>query len=349
MSVRRQVLLLAAGLALASPAALPQQRDEKELQLVRRIRERILANSKEKDPAEMKRYRLQIPGTHVSFSMVPIPGGEFLMGTPETEASRQEDEGPQRRVRLDPFWMGEFEVTWDEYRLFMLKNASGRKDGDELVDAIATPTPPYSEMSFGMGINGFPAISMTQHAASKYAEWLSAKTGHFYRLPTEAEWEYACRAGTTTAYSFGDDPAQLGEYGWYWDNSDGRYHQVGKKKPNPWGLYDMHGNVWEWTLDQYAPYEPAPAGEILVNPWKKATKLYPRVVRGGSWFDEAPMARCGARRGSESSWKSQDPQLPQSIWYHTDAIWLGFRLVRPLKIPDAEQMYDYWNSAAGLE
>src|SRR5579872_4988209 len=99
------------------------------------------------------------------------------------------------------------------------------------------------EMSFGMGINGYPAISMTQHAANKYAEWLSAKTGEFYRLPTEAEREYACRAGSTAAYYFGDDVSQLGDYAWYQANSKGKYQKVGTKKPNAWGLYDMLGNV----------------------------------------------------------------------------------------------------------
>jgi formylglycine-generating enzyme required for sulfatase activity len=197
-----------------------------------------------------------------------------------------------------------------------------------------------------MGINGFPAISMTQHAANKYAEWLSAKTGQFYRLPTEAEWEYACRAGTTTAYSFGGDPETLKQYGWYWDNSDGRYHEIGKKKANPWTLYDMHGNVWEWTLDEYLPsYGAARAADVMPDPWIKARRVYPHVVRGGSWADDPEMARCGARRASDPSWKRQDPQLPKSIWYFTDAQWLGLRLVRPLEVPSAEKMFEYWNGA----
>jgi formylglycine-generating enzyme required for sulfatase activity len=210
------------------------------------------------------------------------------------------------------------------------------------VDAISRPTRPYVEMSFGMGINGYPAISMTQHAANKYAEWLSAKTGHFYRLPTEAEWEYACRAGTTTAYSFGDDVSQLGDYAWFARNTDGKYGLVGKKKPNPWGLYDMHGNVMEWTLDQYDAK--GYAGLSNENPWNAATQPYPHAVRGGSWMESASELRCGNRVASDPSWKQQDPQLPKSIWYHTDAQGLGFRLVRPLKVPSVEQMFKYWNN-----
>ena len=309
---------------------------------VQKIHAKITAASKEKSPADMKPYTAKIPNTDVTFDMVPIPAGEFAMGTPAGEKGRRDDES-QRKVRVDPFWMGKHEVTWDEYRLFMFSQmAKEDVNKDAVVDAISRPTRPYVEMSFGMGINGFPAISMTQHAANKYAQWLSAKTGQFYRLPTEAEWEYACRAGTTTAYSFGDDPSQLGEYAWFGDNSDGKYQKVGTKKPNPWGLHDMHGNVMEWTLDQHDPsgYNGLPAE----NPYRVATEPYPHAVRGGAWTDPADQLRCGSRIGSDPSWKMQDPQLPKSIWYHTDAQGLGFRLVRPLKVPPADQMYKYWNS-----
>jgi formylglycine-generating enzyme required for sulfatase activity len=223
--------------------------------------------------------------------------------------------------------MGKVEITWDEYRLFM-------QSKDEGVDAVTRPTRPYVEMSFGMGIEGYPAISMTQHAANKYAEWLSARTGQFYRLPTEAEWEYACRAGTTT------DLPDPGDYAWYSANSKGKYQKVGTKKPNAWGLYDMLGNVMEWTLDQYEPYRANPA----TDPWAKPRQAYPISARGGSWMDPASSVRCAARTPSDPSWKQQDPQMPKSIWYETDAQGLGFRLVRPLKIPSPEEMYKYWNS-----
>jgi formylglycine-generating enzyme required for sulfatase activity len=201
-------------------------------------------------------------------------------------------------------------------------------------------------MSFGMGKDGYPAISMTQHAANTYAKWLSAKIGQFFRLPTEAEWEYAARAGTKTAYSFGDDPAQLGEYAWYADNSDLKYQKVGTKKPNPWGLHDMHGNVLEWCLDQYKPesYKQF-VGATAENPWVKATEPYPHVARGGSWDDDPVHLRSAARRGSSPAWKQQDPQLPKSIWYHTDAQFLGFRIIRPLKVPaEAIELRKYWTS-----
>ena len=167
----------------------------------------------------------------------------------------------------------------------------------------------------------------------EYCRWLSAKTGKVYRLPTEAEWEYACRAGTKTAYSFGDDPAKLGEYAWYVDNAE-KPQPVGKKKPNPWGLYDMHGNVAEWCLDHYVAdtYKhildrQADASGPVVLP---DAKEYPYVARGGSWDDDADKLRSAARRGSNPEWSVQDPQRPQSIWWHTDATFVGFRVVRPL-------------------
>ncbi|HZO55291.1 MAG TPA: formylglycine-generating enzyme family protein [Bryobacteraceae bacterium] len=297
-----------------------------------------------------KSYKLTIPGTDISYEMVPIPAGEFTMGTPATEAGRNADEGPQHKVKLEAFWMGKLEITWDEYRLFMFSQQANETPGaDATLDAVSRPTRPYVEMSFGMGINGYPAISMTHHAANKYAQWLSAKTGHFYRLPTEAEWEYACRAGTTTAYSFGDSASAIKDYAVFDGNSDGQYAQVGKKKPNPWGLHDMHGNVMEWTLDQYdaKTYPNAPALSIM--PWTPSKTPYPHVARGGSWSDAPDKLRCGARVSSDPSWKQQDPQLPKSIWYHTDALFLGFRLVRPVKVPAADEMYKYWNNGVEQE
>ncbi len=319
--------------------------DGLELALVRQIHRRIAAKAQREGGEGFEAYDEPVPGTDVSLRMVPIAQGEFTLGTPSNEEGRSADEGPQRAVRVDAFWMGAHEVSWDAFRPFMLRVAEVYKDPDRVAAAVSSPTPPYVEMSFGMGINGYPAISMTQHAASKYAQWLSAKTGHFYRLPTEAEWEYACRAGSESAYSFGNDPAGLGDFAWFWDNSDAQYRLVGTRKPSAWGLHDMHGNVWEWTLDRHAPY---PSGDApLANPWERAERLYPRVARGGSWMDDPASLRCGARKASDESWKMQDPQLPKSIWYHTDAQWLGFRLVRPRQHPSPEMMHAYWNSAAG--
>jgi formylglycine-generating enzyme required for sulfatase activity len=314
------------------------------------IASRVSATAPTIPENEMKAYTNTIPGTRVTYAMLPIPGGEFVMGSPANEPNRKPDEGPQHKVKVSPFWMEKCQVTWNEYELFMYPDEERRtratvqsdEAGDKLADAVTHPSKPYVEMSFGMGKDGFPAIAMTQHAANKYCQWLSAKTGHFYRLPTEAEWEYACRAGTTTAYFFGDDASKLGEYGWYEQNSDFKYQKVGRKKPNPWGLYDMCGNVVEWVLDQYDAdyYQHSP----VQDPWDKATKPYPHSVRGGSWDDEAAMCRSAARRGSDRAWKMQDPQLPKSIWYFSDAQWVGFRIVRPLKVPSAEQMQKYWSS-----
>ena len=306
--------------------------------LVEKIHARIQSETKEANAGQMKPYRTTIPGTVVSFDMAPIPGGEFVMGTADSAPGHQPDEAPAHRVRLDPFWMETHEVTWDEYRLFMFADQAGEVGHkDDVLDAVSRPTKPYVEMSFGMGINGYPAISMTQHAANKYAEWLSAKTGHFYRVPTEAEWEYACRAGSA------GQPSPLGDYAWYKANSHEKYQKVATKKPNAWGLYDMLGNVMEWTLDQYSTVFYAKS-DGATDPWNKSTKPYPQAVRGGSWNDPAEKCRCEARVASDPSWKMQDPQLPKSIWYHTDAQWLGFRIVRPLRVPGAAEMYNYWNS-----
>jgi formylglycine-generating enzyme required for sulfatase activity len=318
------------------------------------IYKKITANLDVKAEKEMKAYTNTIPGTTVSFVMLPIPSGEFTMGSPDSEPGHKPDESPQHKVKIDPFWMAKFEITWNEYELFMYpedekklaRATAGDTYVDKLADAVTRPSKPYVEMSFGMGKYGYPAISMTQHAANKYCHWLSAKTGQFYRLPTEAEWEYACRAGTSTAYFFGDDPKDLGKYAWYGKNSDFKYQKVGKKLPNPWGLCDMYGNVVEYCLDQYDPnYYKQFGTEVADNPWNRATKPYPHSVRGGSWDDDDPaLLRSAARRGSDRAWKAQDPQLPKSIWYHSDAQFVGFRLVRPLKVPSPDQLVKCWTS-----
>jgi formylglycine-generating enzyme required for sulfatase activity len=293
--------------------------------------------------AEMKPYVETIPGSEIQFEMIPIPGGTFTMGSPPSEPSRSADEGPQHEVTINPFWMGKTEVTWDEYDLFAFGQDRKKPSGEGILaqdksvataDAITRPTPPYADPTFGLGHHQQPVICITHHAAMEYCRWLSAKTGKTYRLPTEAEWEYACRAGSKTAYYFGDDPKKLREYAWYLDDSDGKPHPVGQKKPNAWGLYDMHGNAAEWCLDHYdksfyATFKPGvPALSPVLIP---SERRYPHAVRGGSWDDEAPMLRSAARRASEEDWSMLDPQQPKSIWWHTNATLVGFRIVRPLE------------------
>jgi len=325
-----------------------------DLELVRKIHQLIVERDQSGSHKEFVDYSATVPQTGVPFEMAAIEGGEFRMGSDPAEPGREEIEGPPRQVTVDSFWIGKHEVTWDEYEPYMItlperhKNGA-RKDYDPethtIVDAVSSPTAPYTEMSFGMGQYGYPAISMTQHAANKYCEWLSAQTGEFYRLPTEAEWEYACRAGTEGAYSFGSDATELGEYAWYVDNSEEKYHQVGEKKPNSWGLYDMHGNVAEWTADQFLPDYFHRLNDHAKNPFMRPQDLYPRSVRGGGWADGPEELRSARRLGSNPSWQQRDPQLPKSLWYLTDAKWLGFRLVRPKQTPPVEEMYFYWNSS----
>ncbi len=316
-------------------------------------------NSEAETEAEMQAYREVIEQADVDFAMLPIRGGSFLMGSPEDEDDREEDEGPQREVHVDPFWMAETEITWDVYDVWasdldifrrkVLKLESSPRDAWADQFQISQPTKPYTDMTFGMGKRGYPAICMTQHAARTFCKWLSAKTGRYYRLPTEAEWEYACRAGTQTAYSFGDDPDLLEDYAWYFDNTDEGYEKVRRKKPNPWGLYDMHGNVAEWVLDQHDE-----AGYELImdeqdNPLAIPATLYPRTVRGGGWDQFPEDCRSAARQGSHEDWKKQDPQEPKSIWYLTDALHVGFRVVRPLREPSAAEKERKWEKSEPVQ
>jgi sulfatase modifying factor 1 len=302
-------------------------------------------------------YTVTVPGTKITFKMIPVPGGTFQLGSPAEEADREEDEGPQVEVRIEPFWMGQHEVTWDEYKHFMrlydlFKDFESRGvrevTDDNRADAITAPTPLYdTSFTFVVGEEpNQPAVTMSHYAARQYTKWLSLLTQQVYRLPSEAEWEYACRAGATTAFSFGDDAADLDDYAWHYDNSDESYHDVGTKKPNPWGLYDMHGNVAELVLDQYrADAYPALVGETqtadsAIN-W--TTKMFPHVIRGGSWMDEASGQRSAARAETED-WREEDPNLPKSPWWFTDepALAVGFRLMRPLDRPSDQFLKKAW-------
>ncbi len=292
-------------------------------------------------------YEEPLEGSGEAISLVPVKGGRFLMGADGGAKA----EAPAHEVVVGDFWMGVYEITWDQYLQFSEErnNQLNPQRGNEVnleVDAIASATTPYVDMSHGMGKKAYPVSNVTQHAALAFCQWLSAKTGRFYRLPTEAEWEYACRAGSREPYSFGSDTTLLGTYAWYDGNSEKRYHKVGQKKPNAFGLYDMHGNVAEWTMDAYredtyANREGAPEKD----PWVVPEQLYPRTVRGGSWQDKATALRSSARTASDARWKRIDPQIPKSRWWFTNAPHVGFRIVRPRNTPSPEAIKEYWLEA----
>ncbi|MDA1231111.1 MAG: SUMF1/EgtB/PvdO family nonheme iron enzyme, partial [Planctomycetota bacterium] len=274
-------------------------------------------------------YDVTIPGTKVVFRMMPIPGGEFVMGSAESETDHKADEGPQRKVLVASYWMAECEVKWEEYKLFMelyrsLKEFEEKRirtvTEENKIDAITTPTPLYEpDFTYEYGEDpNQPAVSMTQYAAKQYSKWMTAITGQQFRLPTEAEWEYACRAGSNTAYSFGNAASQLDEYAWFADNTNSEGTKiVRQKKPNAWGLYDMHGNAAEWCIDGYGPYPVSDKPLDAAADWVRTDKPDPRTVRGGSWEFPAADARSAARLPSnDREWKAYDPNRPLSPWWY---------------------------------
>jgi len=317
----------------------------------------------ETDAVYLVPYTQTIPGTDVTFEMIPVAGGTFLMGSPADETNRQDDEGPQVTIKIPPLWIAKYEVTWSEYKRYMKLCSVFEKFEDQGVrqileenklDAITAPSKLY-EPGFTFAIGEAPrqpAISMSQYAAKQYTKWLSLLTGDFYRLPTEAEWEYACRAGTSSAYSFGDDPAALGDYAWYFENADDQTHPVGEKKPNPWGLYDMHGNASEWVLDTYEAswYQQikSKAGPTTTHAaLSNSNQLFPRVLRGGSWYLDPPDCRSAARRQSDDdNWRSYDPNTPKSPWWFAsdESQDVGFRIVRPWQPVTRKEREKYWEA-----
>lgn len=292
-----------------------------------------------------RKYEQSIPGSDVRFAMVPVPAGSFQMGSAAGQAGAEPDEQPQHKVELAAFWMGAYEVTYDEFSIFLNDISLSQ---NIVTDAVTRPSSPYIDMTLGMGkAGGFPANSMQQYGAIMYCKWLYTKTGIFFRLPTEAEWEYACRAGSTTVYPFGDNAGALGDYAWFSKNSDNKYHKVGQKKPNAWGLYDMLGNVGEWVLDQYQSDYYASLSGTAVQPLREPSTRHPRTVRGGSYRDDAQALRSADRLMSDLVWNRRDPQIPKSRWWNADAPFVGFRIVRPVKQPTAEEADTFFKTFLG--
>lgn len=293
-----------------------------------------------------------IPGSSVSFNMVAIPGGSFLMGSPEDEPFRDDDEGPQAEVDIDPFFMGEVEVTWDEYLTFYTQTSAGGRTTDTEgiisegeVDAITGATPPYGQPDQNWGTGERPAITITHHAASIYCKWLSQVTGKNYRLPTEAEWEYACRAGSEGPYFFEGDPkdfertglaarlrkndtAKINTFVVYQENSPGKTQEPDFIKPNPFGLKNMSGNIAEFCSDWYSEntYSQYNGGPVI-NP-KGPETGEEHVIRGGSFKDHAGGLRSAQRDKTRTDdWLRTDPQMPKSKWWYSDCFHVGFRVV----------------------
>ena len=273
---------------------------------------------------DFKVYDQAITGTPVVIKMMPVAGGKFKMGS-----AVEPDEQP-KTVEVSSFWMAATEVTFAEWDAYFKDQTLPQS---KIIDGVTRATPQYIDLTWGMGRDQkHPANSMSQLAAMMYCRWLFEKTGIFYRLPTEAEWEYACKMGTTEQ--------NLDLAAWFKKNSAGKFHHVMQKKPNTLGIYDMLGNLSEWTLDQYAPgYGALAAKDPLAAP---ATK-YPRVVRGGSYLDESSVLRCANRIPSDALWNQRDPQIPKSKWWLTDGMFVGIRVVRPLQQParaEALRFYD---------
>jgi formylglycine-generating enzyme required for sulfatase activity len=267
-------------------------------------------------------------GPGISFNMVPIPGGTFLMGSPQSDANAEDDEKPQHQVRIDPFYLCTTELTIELFKAYYNETVIQKKynSNSSQTDAITCPTPVYGDMTMGYSPN-HPAMAMTWYNATNFCKWLSLKTGKKYRLPTEAEFEYACRTGITGIFGSVDDPNFLTNFAWYQDNSDDMPHEVAKKKPNPWGLYDMQGNVCEWVSDFYSPdtYTNNAKSSPTINPQgPDSGKVH--VARGGAYNSLRKEIRCADRAFEEEWWRFGDPQFPKSRWWLPQTDHVGFRI-----------------------
>ena len=292
----------------------------------------VFSQSPEVNYAE--RLEVQVPGVDQAIILIAVEGGDFIMGNNDVP-----DESPEHKVSVNGLYVGQTEITWNQYDAFVFRNTEleqfiseeeQRKLG---IDGISSATTPYVDMSFNMGKDDFPAVNMTQYAALMYCQWLTAQTGRFFRLPTEAEWEYICKKSEV-------ENQKLVDYAFY---NDVAYELTAEQKADKLGLYDILGNVAEWTMDQYD--ESFYANSPQDNPWNKPETLYPRVVRGGHYLQKERELSCSARIPSEDKWKKRDPQLPKSKWWHTNAPFVGFRIVSPFHQPTKEEIEKYWLEA----
>jgi formylglycine-generating enzyme required for sulfatase activity len=304
------------------------------------------------DPAAGEVRSVTIPGSDVSFSLTFVPGGTVLLGSPESEVGRDDDEGPRRTVRISSIWMGVHEVSQDEFALFRHRrlddDVGPAPDVPFDADAVTRPSPPYEDPAHGMADEGHPAVGMTRWAALHYARWLSLKTGQLFRLPTEAEWEYVCRAGVPTEAATGL-PDDLGAVAWYDANSGGAYHRVGTRAPDALGIHDLLGNVAEWVLDGYAAdaYARLPEAEPATDPLAGHPARGRGLVRGGAFDDPPERLRCAERFPETPAWKRRDPQVPKSRWWNTDSPHVGFRLASPAGSHTMDEIRGYWAEILG--
>lgn len=304
------------------------------------------------EPAKVESFTSfteKIPGSGASFKMIAIPGGSFKMGSPDNEKFRNPDEGPVREVQVNQFFMGEVEVTWDEYLAFFAQTSRSGKTGvmaigpAEDVDAIVGATPPYGQPDQGWGKGKRPAISISYHAAETYCQWLSLKTGKTYRLPTEAEWEYAARGGWETPYFFEGDPryfmkkkflsskrdtTMINRYVVYKENSQAKTQEPSFVLANPFGLKNMLGNVGEFCSDWYAPDAYSKECQGVISDPRGPSAGTEHVVRGGNYQSTAAQVRAASREQTHTEqWLRTDPQSPKSIWWYSDCFYVGFRVV----------------------
>lgn len=244
---------------------------------------------------EFKPYWQDIPSAAFKFHMLPAPGS--------ADGS------------VKPLYVGKTEITWEAFDVWAYRldekgeqtpssQQSGVPEGDS-PDAVTRPSKPYLPPDRGFGHDGYAVISITFRSAEEFCKWLAASSGLAYRLPTEDEWEHLCRAGREGDWGFDGGVEQLPRHAWFADNADGKPHTVATRRPNAWGIFDMHGNVQEWVVGRNG---------------KPTTK-------GGSWRDEADMLKAGAAQRQDSTWNASDPNLPKSRWWLADGNFVGFRVV----------------------